>query len=199
MILYRKGGCYMRVIAGSRRHLVLKSVPGLSVRPTTDRTKETLFNILNPYLADCSFLDLFSGSGAIGIEAMSRGAAVTVMVEQSQASLDCIKENLQTTRFTKEARVLPMDVLRAISLLHQEGKSFDIIFMDPPYDHNLEYQVLSKLVESSLVADDTLIIVEASLKTDFSYLGNIGLELIREKNYKNNKHVFIQRKINEPA
>lgn len=189
----------MRVIAGSRRHLILKSVPGLSVRPTTDRTKETLFNMLNPYLADCSFLDLFSGSGAIGIEAMSRGAAITVMVEQSQASIDCIKENLQTTKFTKEARVLPMDVFRAIPLLHEEGKSFDIIFMDPPYDHNLERQVLSKLVDSSLVADDTLIVVEASLQTDFSYLGKIGLEMIREKKYKNNQHVFIQRRINEPA
>ena len=86
----------MRVIAGSRRHLILKSVPGLSVRPTTDRTKETLFNMLTPYLADCSFLDLFSGSGAIGIEALSRGALIAVMVEQSQASLDCIKENLKT-------------------------------------------------------------------------------------------------------
>ena len=189
----------MRVIAGSRRHLVLKSVPGFSVRPTTDRTKETLFNMLNPYLADCSFLDLFSGSGAIGIEAMSRGAAVTVMVEQSQVSLDCMKENLKTTKLTEEARVLHMDVRRAIPLLNEEGNSFDIIFMDPPYNQDLERQVLTQLADSVLVADDTLIIVEASLQTDFSYLGKIGLEIIREKKYKNNQHVFIQKQMNEPA
>ena len=187
----------MRVIAGSRRHLILKSVPGLSVRPTTDRTKETLFNMLTPYLADCSFLDLFSGSGAIGIEALSRGALIAVMVEQSQASLDCIKENLKTTKLTEEARVLHMDVQRAIPLLDKEGKSFDIIFMDPPYNQNLERQVLSQLADSVLVADDTLIIVEASLETDFSYLDKIGFEMIREKKYKNNQHVFIQRRINE--
>ncbi len=199
MILYKEGGYSMRVIAGSRRHLILKSVPGLSVRPTTDRTKETLFNMLNPYLIDCSFLDLFSGSGAIGIEAMSRGAATTVMVENSQASLDCIKENLRTTKFTENARVLHMDVKNAIALLEKEEKSFDIIFMDPPYNQGLEYQVLSQLVDSILVAEDTLIVVEASLQTDFSYLGKIGLEIIREKRYKNNQHIFIQRQLNEPA
>lgn len=199
MIIYKEGGYSMRVIAGSRRHLILKSVPGLSVRPTTDRTKETLFNMLNPYLIDCSFLDLFSGSGAIGIEAMSRGAATTVMVENSQASLDCIKENLRTTKFTENARVLHMDVKNAIALLEKEEKSFDIIFMDPPYNQGLEYQVLSQLVDSILVAEDTLIVVEASLQTDFSYLGKIGLEIIREKRYKNNQHIFIQRQLNEPA
>ena len=95
----------MRVIAGSRRHLILKTVPGMAVRPTQDRTKETLFNIINPYLADCRFLDLFSGSGAIGIEALSRGAGDVVMVEQSAESLACIKENLKTTK--RNSYILP--------------------------------------------------------------------------------------------
>lgn len=189
----------MRVIAGSRRHLILKTVPGMAVRPTQDRTKETLFNMLTPYLADCRFLDLFSGSGAIGIEAMSRGAAVTVMVEQSPESLACIKDNLKTTKLTEEARVLSMDVRRSIPLLEAEGKSFDIIFMDPPYDNDLEHQVLAQLADSVLVAEDTLIVVEASLQTDFSYLDKLGLEIIREKKYKNNQHVFIQKQENEPA
>ena len=139
------------------------------------------------------------GSGAIGIEAMSRGSAVTVMVEQSQVSLDCIKENLRTTKLTEEARVLHMDVLKAISLLQKEGKPFDIIFMDPPYNQELERQALYQLADSVLVADDTIIVVEASLQTDFSYLDKIGLEIIREKKYKNNQHVFIQRQMNEPA
>lgn len=189
----------MRVIAGSRRHLILKTVPGMAVRPTTDRTKETLFNILNPYLADCRFLDLFSGSGAIGIEALSRGAEAAVLVEQSAESLSCIKENLKTTKLTEEARLLGMDVFRAIPMLESEGKSFDIIFMDPPYEKELERQVLERLSDSVLVAEDTLIVVEASLQTDFSYLDGLGFEIIREKKYKNNQHVFIQRQENEPA
>lgn len=189
----------MRVIAGSRRHLILKTVPGMAVRPTQDRTKETLFNILNPYLADCRFLDLFSGSGAIGIEALSRGAKDVVMVEQSADSLACIKENLKTTKLTDEAKLLSMDVLRAIPQLEAEGKAFDIIFMDPPYDNGLEKQVLEQLSGSCLVNEETLIVVEASLQTDFSYLNELGFELFREKKYKNNQHVFIQTLEDEPA
>ena len=171
----------------------------MAVRPTQDRTKETLFNILNPYLADCRFLDLFSGSGAIGIEALSRGAKDVVMVEQSADSLACIKDNLKTTKLTEEARLLSMDVLRAIPLLEAEGKAFDIIFMDPPYDKELEKQVMELLADSCLVNDQTMIVIEASLQTDFSYLENLGFDLFREKKYKNNQHVFIQTLENEPA
>jgi len=189
----------MRVIAGSRRHLLLKTVPGLEVRPTTDRTKETLFNIINPYLADASFLDLFSGSGAIGIEALSRGAGKVVMVEQSSEALACIRDNLKTTKLTEEARLLAMDVRRAITMLEGEGQTFDIIFMDPPFNQELEMQVLYQLADSSLVTEDTLIVVEASLATGFSYLEKLGMEIMREKKYKNNQHVFIQRKEPEPA
>ncbi len=189
----------MRVIAGSRRHLILKTVPGMAVRPTQDRTKETLFNILNPYLADCRFLDLFSGSGAIGIEALSRGAKDVVLVEQSADSLACIKENLKNTKLSDEARLLSMDVFQAVPLLAAEGKPFDIIFMDPPYDKELEHRVLEQLADSCLVNEDTLIVVEASLQTDFSYLDALGLEAFREKKYKNNQHVFIQTQEDEPA
>ncbi len=189
----------MRVIAGSRRHLVLKSVPGMAVRPTQDRTKETLFNILNPYLADCRFLDLFSGSGAIGIEALSRGAKDVVLVEQSSQSLDCIRQNLKSTKLTEEARVLAMDVFSAIPKLEAEGKAFDIIFMDPPYDNELEKRALTMLAGSCLVNEDTIIVVEASAQTSFSYVGELGLEVYREKNYKNNRHVFIQTREDEPA
>lgn len=174
-------------------------MPGMAVRPTQDRTKETLFNILNPYLADCRFLDLFSGSGAIGIEALSRGAGDVVLVEQSAESLYCIRENLKTTKLTEDARVLGMDVLQAIPLLEAEGREFDIIFMDPPYDNELEHRVLERLSNSCLVGEDTLIVVEASLQTEFSYLDELGFELFREKKYKNNQHVFIQLLEDEPA
>jgi 16S rRNA (guanine(966)-N(2))-methyltransferase RsmD len=183
----------MRVIAGSRRHLILKTVPGMDVRPTQDRTKETLFNILNPYLADCRFLDLFSGSGAIGIEALSRGAKDVVMVEQSAESLACIKENLKTTRLTEEARILGMDVFRAIPQLEAEGKAFDIIFMDPPYDMGHEQSVLSVLANMRYVTDETLIIVEAALKSDFDWADALGFEVLKEKKYKTNKHVYLRR------
>ena len=181
----------MRVIAGSRRSLKLVTVEGMDVRPTTDRTKETLFNILNPYIADCEFLDLFSGSGAIGIEALSRGAKRAVMVEQSKQALACIDKNLTVTRFKEQAEVMAQDVFMALKALETKGKAFDIIFMDPPYNNELERRVLERLSGSPLVGSDTWIIAEASNETDFSYLPSLNFELDREKIYKNNKHVFI--------
>ena len=88
----------MRVIAGKARSLRLKTIEGMDTRPTTDRIKETLFNMLQPYMADCRFLDLFAGSGAIGIEALSRGADCCVFVEQQRKAADCIRDNLKFTR-----------------------------------------------------------------------------------------------------
>ncbi len=183
----------MRVIAGEKRHLLLKAVPGEAVRPTQDNTKETLFNVINPYIAGSSFIDLFSGTGAIGIEAMSRGAKTVVMVDNSNASINVMKENLRTTGLTERARVMTSDAIGALNVLEGEAKAYDFIFMDPPYDHEHEKRVLEKLQNSSLVNDETWIIVEASNKTDLSYVPNLGFEIFKEKIYKNNKHVFIRK------
>lgn len=183
----------MRVIAGKARRLNLKTLPGLETRPTTDRIKETLFNILQPYMADCSFLDLFSGSGGIGIEALSRGADHAVFVEKNPRACACIRDNLAFTRLEKDAKVLNMDVLQALRSL--EGRDvFDCIFMDPPYENGLEEQVLDYLKESRLLSEDTLVVVEADLHTSFAYAEEMGYELLREKIYKTNKHVFLQRR-----
>ena len=184
----------MRVIAGEKRHLLLKAVPGMDVRPTQDNTKETLFNVINPYIAGSSFLDLFSGTGAIGIEAMSRGAKKTVMVDSSSASLAVIKENLTSTGLIDRARVISNDALTALSVLEGEKQAYDFIFMDPPYNHEHEKRVLEKLSGSVLVNDETWIIVEASNQTDLSYVPDLGFEIFKEKIYKNNKHVFIRMK-----
>ncbi|WP_167956738.1 16S rRNA (guanine(966)-N(2))-methyltransferase RsmD [Anaerosporobacter faecicola] len=183
----------MRVIAGKAKRLQLKTIAGLDTRPTTDRIKETLFNILAQDLADCDFLDLFSGSGAIGIEALSRGAKSAVFVENNKAAIDCIKANLKITNLADAAQVLMMDVIAAIQYAEKNGKVFDIIFMDPPYNKDLEKMVLEYLEHSSVIYYNTLIVVEASLDTDFSYLENSSLEVYRTKEYKTNKHVFIQK------
>ena len=118
----------MRVIAGSARRISLKTPKGLDTRPTTDRLKETLFNILQYDLADCCFLDLFAGSGGIGIEALSRGAAQCILVDQNREAVACIRENLQVTHLTEQATVMCCDALTALSRL--EGKyCFDYIFI----------------------------------------------------------------------
>lgn len=183
----------MRVIAGKAKRLKLVTIEGNDTRPTTDRVKETLFNILQPDLPGCRFLDLFAGSGAIGIEALSRGAKEAVFVENGRRVLNCIKDNLQTTRLFSQARVMECDVLSALTRLEREKEPFDIIFMDPPYDRGLEQQVLTALRQSCLVTEDTLIIVEASLETEFDYTESLGYEIVREKIYKTNKHIFLQK------
>ncbi len=182
----------MRVIAGSARSLSLKTVAGTDTRPTTDRIKETVFNILMPYLCDCSFLDLFAGSGAIGIEALSRGAAECFFVESSRNAAACISHNLAHTHLSDRGRLILADVFDALAGLEAHG-AFDLIFMDPPYGHEYEKRVLQRLSSSPLVGADTLIVVEASLGTDFSYAGSLGFTVIREKKYKTNKHVFLKK------
>lgn len=184
----------MRVIAGKARRLQLKTPEGLDTRPTTDKTKETLFNILNPYLADYDFLDLFSGSGAIGIEALSRGAKQVAFVENSKQALECIKYNLKFTKLEGQAEVYALDVMDAINALEQKGKVYDIIFMDPPYNYLLEKEILLRLQHSNIIYCDTIIVVEASLKTDFDYLEKTKFHIYKRKEYKTNQHVFIEIK-----
>ena len=183
----------MRVIAGTARSMPLETVKGLAARPTTDRIKETLFNILQPYIPNGRFLDLYSGSGAIAIEALSRGAKEAVLVESARPQLGVIKKNLEFTRLSDRAIVLGSDVMSALSYL-EGGEPFDVIFMDPPYDKLMEKQVLFFLKESSLIAEDGLVVVEASSDTDLSYLPETGFEIFKERNYGKTVHLFLKRK-----
>lgn len=183
----------MRVIAGTARHLLLKTPEGLDTRPTTDRIKETLFNMLQPYLSQASFLDLFSGSGGMGIEALSRGASRCVFVEKDRRALTCIQENLKHTGFEARSRVYATDVFQALTQLQASKQTFDFIFMDPPYNQELERQVLEYLQDGKLLESDAWIIVEASLETDCSYAEALGFEVFRQKKYKTNQHIFLRR------
>lgn len=183
----------MRVIAGSRRSLKLKTLSGNHTRPTTDRTKETLFNMIGPSVQGCYFLDLFAGSGQIGIEALSRGASFCTFIEQYKPAKSVIIDNLKHTDLTAQSEIICQDVLIGIKVL--ESKEYDFIFMDPPYNQELERKVLELLmIERSDLITNAIIIVEASLETDFSYLQELGYDMIKEKKYKTNKHVWITRR-----
>lgn len=183
----------MRVIAGTARSLPLKTIDGLDTRPTTDRIKETLFNMLQPEISGCRFLDLFSGSGAIGIEALSRGAKEAVFVEQNKKAANCIRENLSFTKLADHAVVMESDVLTALFRLGNKDEVMDIIFMDPPYGQELEKKALEALADSALVDTYTKIIVEADLQTDFSYVKELGFAITKVKRYKTNQHIFIMK------
>lgn len=182
----------MRVIAGKARRTNLVTPDGRHTRPTSDRIKETLFNMLQHELYDTSFLDVFSGSGGIAIEALSRGAREAVMIDNDNEAVKCIKENIKRTHFEDVTRVLKMDAVSALKKLEIAGNVFDIVFMDPPYNHNIEAKILDFLSESHIVHKDTLIIVETSLETDISYMYDMKYNVEKVKEYKTNRHVFIR-------
>lgn len=181
----------MRVIAGTARSLPLKTPLGEGTRPTTDRIKETLFNILQNEIPGSVFVDVFSGSGGIGIEALSRGAKKAYFIENAREPLACITDNLKFTRFEDRAVILRQDAVAALSGISE--KEVDILFMDPPYDQEQERRVLEALQGMRYVTEDTLIIVEASLATHMDYAQELGFCVAREKIYKTNKHIFLRR------
>ncbi len=181
----------MRVIAGTARSLPLKTPQGLDTRPTTDRIKETLFNILQADIPGCVFVDMFSGSGGIGIEALSRGARKAYFVENAREPLSCLADNLKFTRFEDRAVVLKQDAVAALTGISE--KEVNILFMDPPYGQEQERRVMEAIKNMRYITTDTVIIVEASLDTHMDYVQEMGFSVVREKTYKTNKHIFIRK------
>jgi 16S rRNA (guanine966-N2)-methyltransferase len=156
----------MRVIAGKFRSRQLKSLKSSALRPTSDRLRETLFNILGNLVVGSRFIDAFAGTGAVGIEALSRGASEVIFIEKHPATAAVIKKNLESLQINKdEGRVVPIDVLHALETLSKENSDSrevpDILFLDPPYDHAAEYErVLSFLGSATLLNEGALVIAE---------------------------------------
>jgi len=151
----------MRVIAGKYRSRPLRSLKGQVLRPTSDRLRETLFNILGPTVEGAMFVDLYAGTGAVGIEALSRGARGVIFVEQHSAAVALVRRNLESLGIGVEAEVLGMDVARAVERLEAHRVHAQFIFLDPPYAADEEYEAaLDALGESTLVAPGGRVIVE---------------------------------------
>ena len=151
----------MRIIAGKYRSRRLRSLKGQMLRPTSDRLRETLFNILGPTVDGSTFVDLYAGTGAVGIEALSRGAQHTIFVEQHAAAITLIRRNLDSLGIGSEAEILGMSVALAIERLEARRVHAQFIFLDPPYAADIEYEsALETLGESPVVAPEGRVIVE---------------------------------------
>jgi 16S rRNA (guanine966-N2)-methyltransferase len=155
----------MRVIAGTYRSRILKSLKGLALRPTSDRLRETLFNVLAPNIAGSRFVDLFAGTGAIGIEALSRGAAEVVFIENHAPAVTLIRRNLESLGINTGVTVLAVDALRGLAMLAARKNSgapaFDHIFLDPPYAAAEDYsRVLEFLGSAEVLASGGIVIAE---------------------------------------
>ena len=161
----------MRVIAGTYRSRILKSLKGLALRPTSDRLRETLFNVLAPNISGARFADLFAGTGAIGIEALSRGAAEVAFIENHAPAAALIRKNLDSLGIRSGFTVLPVDVLRGLVMLASRAKGaeskFDFIFLDPPYAAAADYaRVLKFLGSADLLVSGGIVVAEHRRKFD---------------------------------
>jgi 16S rRNA (guanine(966)-N(2))-methyltransferase RsmD len=161
----------MRVIAGNYRSRILKSLKGLALRPTSDRLRETLFNVLGPTVAGARFVDVFAGTGAVGIEALSRGAAEVVFIEKHPPAVALIRKNLESLGVRSGATVFGADALRGLEMLAAKkkgaGAPFDFVFLDPPYAAAEKYErVLRVLGSASFLAPGSVVIAEHHKKFD---------------------------------
>ncbi|RQD77839.1 MAG: 16S rRNA (guanine(966)-N(2))-methyltransferase RsmD [Candidatus Syntrophonatronum acetioxidans] len=150
----------MRVITGKARGRKLKDCPRKEVRPTSQRAKEGIFNKIGPFLEGKVFLDLFAGSGNIGIEAISRGAELCIFIEKNSECVKIIYENLKNTGLNDFARVYRMDVRKGLKEVHKEKILLDYIFMDPPYFKNFYVPVIEKINNYSLLKEKGILVVE---------------------------------------
>jgi 16S rRNA (guanine(966)-N(2))-methyltransferase RsmD len=153
----------MRIIAGSARGRVLKSLKGLALRPTADRVRESLFSVLGERLEGACFLDLYAGAGAVGLEALSRGAAQATFVESHRPAGRVIEENARLCGFEGRFRVIMAPVARGLAMLRAEGVTFDLIFADPPYGRGEVGAALARLGQwPEMLAEEGLLIVQRS-------------------------------------
>lgn len=174
----------MRVIAGEYRGRKLDRIEGMDIRPTTDMVKESLFNILGEAVIDCNFLDLFGGTGAIGIEALSRGASHVVFIDSGIKSIKVLKGNLERLNIKEGTEVFHTDYESAVNKLHKYNKQFDIIFIDPPYSIGIAQKALAAIDRNPILAESGLIVVEHDSKDDMPH--RVGrLVLYRVKKYGN--------------
>ena len=150
----------MRIISGKYKSQQLLSFSADHIRPTTDRVKETLFNILQNHLPGAYVLDLFSGTGNLGIEALSRGADEVIFVESHSKSLDLIRKNLNKLKVSESYKILESDVLRYLQLPHQ--KTFDVIFADPPFTKQMADEVMTLMSMSPIFGENTIMAIESA-------------------------------------
>ncbi len=151
----------MRIIAGTFKSRRLKTLPGAATRPTSDRLRETLFNVLGASVRGAVFADAYAGSGAVGIEALSRGAEFVYFLESHRAAVRVIQANLKSLGLEEGFEIVPLDACAGLGSLEQRGVRFDVVFLDPPYKEAGEYErALALLGESNLLAPGAVVIAE---------------------------------------
>ncbi|MCK9198429.1 MAG: 16S rRNA (guanine(966)-N(2))-methyltransferase RsmD [Bacilli bacterium] len=170
----------MRIIAGEFKGRLINAPSGRNTRPTLDKVREAIFSIIQFNVDKCVFLDLFSGSGAIGIEAISRGASKVVFNDYDNRAISVIKDNIQSLKIdSNQYEILNNDYYKTLSILKQKEYIFDIVFLDPPYEEKINEEIIEYLITNKMLSDYCIIIIESD--SSYNIKNTFGLPL---KEYK---------------
>ena len=185
----------MRVISGVARGTKLNSIDSTDTRPTLDRVKEALFNIIQNIIDDSIVLDLFAGSGAIGIECISRGAKKAYFCEKSHEAVKMIRQNIEKTRFTDKSEILQQDYKKALKNYSVRNIKFDIVFLDPPYKKDIAVDAVQDIIELGLLEKNGVIIIETDEKErELKELEKLQVEVYDIRKYGRVNLIFLNRK-----
>ena len=181
----------MRIISGKARGTKLYTLEGIATRPTLDRVKESIFNIIQKDIEDSTVLDLFAGSGAIGLEFLSRGAKRAVLCDNSKDAIKIIKQNVQKTHFEEKAEVYNIEFIKLIERL--QNQKFDIIYIDPPYVTDFIKISLEKIIECKLINENSKIIVETDDETRIlNQIEKMDVEITNKRKYGRATIIFLK-------
>jgi 16S rRNA (guanine966-N2)-methyltransferase len=169
----------VRVIAGTAKGRLLKAVPGNGTRPTTDKVKEAIFNMIGPYFDGGLGLDLFAGTGGLGIEALSRGMERVIFIDMEKTSIQVVEDNLQTLGFKEQSEVYRNEAQRAIQVFAKRGLKFDLIFLDPPYRMKQVDEILLQMQQMEILQDEAVVLVEH--EAGHAYADEIGRFHVRKR------------------
>jgi len=181
----------VRVVGGEFKGRQLSVTKGRRIRPTSDRVREAIFDILGPVWTFEKVLDLFAGTGSLGIEALSRGAEEAVFVEQGKGALTVLKGNLKALGLKSRSWVLPLTAKRGITVLAERGEVFDLIFMDPPYGKDVVGKTIEEITQGSILASTGVIVAEHASRDRI--LPPLGLALSQQRRYGDTAVSFFQR------
>ncbi len=180
----------MRIISGKARGTKLYTLEGDKTRPTLDRVKESLFNIIQNDIVESSFLDMFSGSGAIGLEAASRGAKEVILCEKDKEAISIIKKNIEKTHLDVKLYEISYE-----KMLEKLNKKIDIVYIDPPYKTNLAYESVKKMIDLDLVSNKSLIIIETDEEERvIKQIDELEVDITNKRKYGRVHLIFIKKK-----
>lgn len=181
----------MRIISGRARGTKLYTLEGDSTRPTLDRVKESIFNIIQSDIKDSIFLDLFAGSGAIGLEAASRGAKKVILCDKSKDAMQIIKKNIMKTHLENEVETYLLDF--RVLLNDKLNEKLDIVYIDPPYESDFAIQAVNIILENDLITKDSLILIETDRKEEVEEkLKKVNLRIVDERKYGRAEIFFLK-------